>query len=358
MTVASHVLAFCDTVDLGKVGRLGVEQSIYKVATSTFLKSLIEHAIAQEDMAQELLTEMQKCPIPDVVGLAFALKSGTCNHDPQTWANQIKACCPRPTEDLKELVVLASHYLTHLAIALRNPGGTKTPQESTHLTPNPIRETQIAELLGNATVKRSQQALKELVMARDGYNCPMTDFSFNDPTVYVVPRCSHILPFSLHEQTQTHIAIEAFTGKEITSEDIQANINHPRNALNLQNDVHDFYDSKMAWGIEAIRQPNGRYKYIYRQVREMKPPTMKRSDGDEIQFGKGSLSQKIDLPSPTFCNLRLAVARVLHASGAAEVIDKFEDASETTKCGLPIYFGSPHVSDDVLIERVHLMAFS
>ena len=52
---------------------------------------------------------------------------------------------------------------------------------------------------------------------------------------------------------------------------------------------------------------------------------MRLNDGDEIEFGKGlgdDGNTPIELPDPRLCNLHLAVARVLTASGFAEVLGK------------------------------------
>jgi len=53
-------------------------------------------------------------------------------------------------------------------------------------------------------------------------------------------------------QTQTHAAIEMFTGSALDGKTIHDNINHPRNALNLESNAHDSMDKSLAWGIEAI----------------------------------------------------------------------------------------------------------
>jgi hypothetical protein len=58
-------------------------------------------------------------------------------------------------------------------------------------------------------------------------------------------------------KSQTHRAIESFTHLEITSEEISRIINQPMNAINIQGDAHDSYDS-MAWGIEATLLPDGK----------------------------------------------------------------------------------------------------
>jgi hypothetical protein len=52
-------------------------------------------------------------------------------------------------------------------------------------------------------------------------------------------------------QSQTHRAIETFTGTLLKAEDVQQYVNHPCNALNLQTDAHDSMDKHLAWGIEA-----------------------------------------------------------------------------------------------------------
>ena len=62
-------------------------------------------------------------------------------------------------------------------------------------------------------------------------------------------------------QTETHVAIEAFTHKRISGEFTLSSINHPRNAMNLQSDAYDSYN-KMQWAIEAVCQEDGRVSGI------------------------------------------------------------------------------------------------
>ncbi|KDQ64173.1 hypothetical protein JAAARDRAFT_201561 [Jaapia argillacea MUCL 33604] len=56
-------------------------------------------------------------------------------------------------------------------------------------------------------------------------------------------------------------ALEAFTGHAITTEDFQANINHPSNALNMESNAHESFD-ELAWGIEALQQPGGQASHL------------------------------------------------------------------------------------------------
>jgi hypothetical protein len=65
-------------------------------------------------------------------------------------------------------------------------------------------------------------------------------------------------------------------------------------------------------------------KYIYRRVpysSNIGPVWIDLRDGDEIHFGHGTKGKRLGGgPLPLLCNVQLAVARVLHMSGAAEVI--------------------------------------
>jgi hypothetical protein len=76
---------------------------------------------------------------------------------------------------------------------------------------------------------------------------------------------------------------------------------------------------------------------------------VKVQDGDEIKFGEGKDGDEIGSPDPNICNLHLAVAQVSAASGAAELFDKHLEDDDTDEWHVPIYFGGPFVSDDVLM---------
>lgn len=58
-------------------------------------------------------------------------------------------------------------------------------------------------------------------------------------------------------QTETHKAIESFTGMDIDSETILKLVNQPENALLLQHDAHTALDNLSSWGIEASVDDRG-----------------------------------------------------------------------------------------------------
>ena len=60
----------------------------------------------------------------------------------------------------------------------------------------------------------------------------------------------------------------------------------------------------------------------------------------------------IDGPDPAFCNLKLALARMLHACGAVDTIAETFDNDDEAIVTQPTYFGGPFVSDDILCRRL------
>ena len=94
-------------------------------------------------------------------------------------------------------------------------------------------------------------------------------------------------------------------------------------------------------------------KYLYRKVASKFFATIRRRDGDEIFFNRGNNGNTIDRPDPEYCNLKLAIARAFHASGAADIIAEFYDNDdEDDFVARPIYFGGPFASDDILCLRL------
>jgi hypothetical protein len=75
-------------------------------------------------------------------------------------------------------------------------------------------------------------------------------------------------------------------------------------------------------------------KYIFRTIPYVfgqgpGPGLIRHRDGDEIQFGKGNDAENLGRgPLPSLCNLRLAVARTLKMSGAAETIAQWKDDAD------------------------------
>ncbi|KAF8330338.1 uncharacterized protein EI90DRAFT_2922141 [Cantharellus anzutake] len=126
------------------------------------------------------------------------------------------------------------------------------------------------------------------------------------------------------------------------------------NLIHVESNAHAAYDD-IYWGIEA-RNENGKIKYIYRRVpyeTEEGPGIIRLRDGDQIVFGGGPEAARLGPgPNPLLCNLRLAVARVLRMSGAADIIAQMIDDGDDTD--FPhVYIASPAFCD-ILTAQLQL----
>jgi len=71
---------------------------------------------------------------------------------------------------------------------------------------------------------------------------------------------------------------------------------------------------------------------VYRRIPRVDssgPGTISKVDGDKILFGRGPDGSKLgDGPLPILCNLKLAVARVMKMSGAADLTMRWKDEAD------------------------------
>ncbi|KIM44992.1 hypothetical protein M413DRAFT_442950 [Hebeloma cylindrosporum] len=332
--------------------RIGATNSKVNLETTKVIHSILTFSPAPDAVAVEFLNELEK--VKGIATLVVPVRSRVSELDCSTWAAEVITYLSENftkderLQEIKPVTNLAAEMLTHLLIATRNPGGKKTPQETAHPTPDIVRLREIDKLLEDAVTNRSQSALKQLLLLRDGLLCPFTDFSFDPADDHVVPRATHILPFSFRDKQLSLNALETFTGRQLADEVVK-NINHPSNAFNAESNAHESYD-KLAWGIEAIHD-DGEWKYYFRVIHR-KSPTIRLRDGQEIVFGRGG--QLIDKPNPDYCNIKLAIARVMNACGAADILAEMDwgDDEEEAIINQPGYFGGPFVPDDTLLRRL------
>ncbi|KAI9510211.1 hypothetical protein F5148DRAFT_1147755 [Russula earlei] len=175
-----------DNPPLGLATPAGAISSTFDVPAHKLLHALIEHSPSPETISREFMVELARCEISAVKQLGDALLPLSVDDldrdhsvSPSDWASIVHQELRQTAGNTTYLTALASHYFSHLIVAFRNPGGKKTPQESIHPTPDLGRIDEIESLLSARAVK---------------------------------PRCAHIIPFSVHSKTQSHQAIETFTG--------------------------------------------------------------------------------------------------------------------------------------------------
>ncbi|KAJ3560367.1 hypothetical protein NP233_g10882 [Leucocoprinus birnbaumii] len=337
--------------------RIGASNSKFNIEATKVIHSIVTFSPAPDAVAVAFLNELAK--VSGMALLVERVRDRSSQLDCSTWAAAvIDFLSNRFTQDqrlqeLEPVSKLATEMLSHLLIATRNPGGKKTPQDSAHPTPDIYRLREIRKLLEDSVTRRSQSALKQLLFWRDGFLCPFTGYSFKAPGRHVVPRASHILPFSFGDKDLTLRSLEIFTGRLLARE-VHSMINHPSNAFNAQSDAHESYDN-LAWGIEAVNKDN-QWKYYFREIRPNEiSSSITLREGQEIIFGLGSPEgQVIDKPNPEYCNLKLALARAVHACGVADIIAEMDWDSDGDEAilNLPVYLGGPFVPDDTLFHRL------
>ena len=156
-----------------------------------------------------------------------------------------------------------------------------------------------------------------------------------------------------------------FAGESIRDK-VAQNLNKIGNVMNLQSDAHDHYD-QLEWAIEAREDGmvrgvyNYRYshhsptlqatKYLYRRIPSSaaKLVLIPLNDGEEINFGRGRLDDRRKLgngPLPVLCNLKLAVARLMKMSGAADILAQYQEDADDTE------FSHVYISSEDWLEVV------
>lgn len=153
--------------------------------------------------------------------------------------------------------------------------------------------------------------------------------------------CAYIFPFSIHNKPSVHQMLRRFSGVPSTLFDGAA-INQPSNVFLLDQEAHIYFD-KFRWGICATTEPD-EFVTTYRLTKVSRVTGRAISmvlDNKKIDFGAANPAPgSIPLPDPTLCNLHLAIARVIHASGAGEAIDRILRREKDLKGGASWLDGS------------------
>jgi hypothetical protein len=76
--------------------------------------------------------------------------------------------------------------------------------------------------------------------------------------------------------------------------------------------------------------------------------------GDGTQGAVGEEEDRITLPDPRFCNLKLNVARVMHASGAADVFE--EQQKNFDRAAIQSFtLGTSMEMDQIFLNKLHML---
>lgn len=176
---------------------------------------------------------------------------------------------------------------------------------------------------------RREPRLKKECLARDGSRCVVTglfdydslDPSDTRPSTCVYTECVHIIPFSLSSWSTES---EGYTKNIIWTNlirhfpTIQAidfdreNINDTSNTMTMSSDLHRSF-GRFDFSFEETSQP---HKYCIQNYR----PQLRLNLPRTVTFNW--YDQRYDLPHPERLKVHAIIARIFHASGAAEQINK------------------------------------
>lgn len=169
--------------------------------------------------------------------------------------------------------------------------------------------------------------LKTECLARDGSRCVVTglfdenslDASSTSPTTYT--ECVHIIPFALASwstESEGYAKDIIWTNLIRHFPTIQSinfnreNINYTKNAMTMSSHLHRHF-GRFDFSFEATSQP---HKYRIQNYR----PRIQLHLPRTVAFNW--YDQRYDLPSPELLKVHAIIARIFHASGAAEYIEK------------------------------------
>ncbi|KAK9350473.1 hypothetical protein V1505DRAFT_314652, partial [Lipomyces doorenjongii] len=178
------------------------------------------------------------------------------------------------------------------------------------------------------------------ILARDGVASPLGgaidrsaphDIRQSAPDRVAKLEAAHIMPIMLSKYPLMQKLLSMFAGTNVEAVLRGKRINSPSNIFCTDHDTHLLFDEF----IVGIQYLNG--QYLLRKIVQEEAQGAYIShclDGEEVMFGTGPRGHEIEFPDGELFNIHLAIAKVLHASGAGEVIGKILQDEEDFNEGI------------------------
>ncbi|KAG9082390.1 hypothetical protein FS749_006876 [Ceratobasidium sp. UAMH 11750] len=270
----------------------------------------------------------------------------------------IHAPCPSGRSDVarsinmcasdQKILELAEDHLNYFVHAFSTAPAKSSKTPSSHPSRESVDERRRCIMEGLVPPPQDHSAAKEQALVRDNCRCVVTGavdaklLARSRHLRQTVPldyapglkntQCSHILPAHITRGVNKRpgksdyaaavmAILESYGGINI-NELNGKNMHRLENVLTLQVGLHDAFDTLQVWFVPLEGEEN-------RYAVEKQDSRMWRELPEEISFV--STSDHLPLPSRQYLATRAACARVLHLSGAAEVIDQVLDDREHVK---------------------------
>ncbi|KDQ16182.1 hypothetical protein BOTBODRAFT_31254 [Botryobasidium botryosum FD-172 SS1] len=252
--------------------------------------------------------------------LTVPMLSAILEHAPQRAhvAEEIYCC-----ETDEKLADLANRYQYGLIVPMR-ANGAKTPEVGSHpslssAVENELRNEDMLEL-----TKRRQH---KQALLRDGNRCLVTKLLDMGTPSHGEERintfAAHIIPFSFLPSSTSEAQIERsshlfevldrFGGVQLNDENGEK-INLLDNVMTLKMELHTLFGQLAIWFEPVLGEEN---TYQFRKLSDVHTGV---ADRTKVVFSTDH--PDIPLPNPRYLAVHAACAKVVHASGVAEVIDK------------------------------------
>ncbi|KDQ10605.1 hypothetical protein BOTBODRAFT_163721 [Botryobasidium botryosum FD-172 SS1] len=228
-----------------------------------------------------------------------------------------------------QLKKLADRYINGLIVPMRTNGG-KTPAFSLHTSLASATENELHNENIFEAAKKKQNYTKSRAFLRDGNRCVVTKLLDEQFEVQaqageecVKTIATHIMPLSLLPSNTSGaeivrssrifevldrfsgVGLDNFNGDKINSLD---------NVITLKMDLHAFFEDLAIW-FEAVQGEEN--AYLFRKL-----PNKYTGVADRTKIVFTTDRPDVPLPNPHYLAVHAACAKVVHASGVAEVIDK------------------------------------
>ncbi|KAF8531797.1 hypothetical protein BDD12DRAFT_766395 [Trichophaea hybrida] len=290
-------------------------------------------------MASKLLKEYVPISVDDQT---VEILQAFLKYTPQPGLNNVLEDIMACQSDNSKIRELADHYRSAILIPAHAAGGT-TPRVSA--SPRLNEEEEVEEILSNIeSAKRQQEKLRNQLLIRDNSRCVLTQLVDDrsvpdDSDVGTHPlQAAHILPFSLGHFTENErydaariwVALRHVFPSLATL--TPEGINDPSNALMMCDTLHTIF-GQFRVCLEPLEADDNSYKIV--KLRKFPIVFSSRLPPDGIVRlvnHSNPFSDYIPLPNKKYLEVHAAVAKILHATGLAESLDKALREGDVLAC--------------------------
>ncbi|KAB5588025.1 HNH endonuclease [Ceratobasidium theobromae] len=237
---------------------------------------------------------------------------------------------------------LQSFFFNHFKFLAKK----RTTTPSTHRSRPELEAVRQEILNGLVSVPTSHNKAKEQALIRDNYRCMLSGTIdsrslqttpalrteiLSNPLLNAGPtQCCHILPqyitqhLTMGESKQIPPAVALVLrqfGGVMPDELRGEGMHHLRNIMTLENGIHISFDDLLIW-LEPVEGEEHQYEFR----REL---PIHQNVPDVLNFT--TMHEGLSFPDRQYLALHAACAKVVHMSGAAELIDKLLEEMEDTK---------------------------